>query len=170
MDFPSILNDYSNSHNIVLQKNNLQKRMIIKHLFLNGSMTNTDLGKFVKLSTPKMISLLNELKEEEFIEELGQANSSGGRRPNLYGNKEDIFYIVGISIGLYKTSVCLFNAKNQKVIDDQTLSIQISKDISIVDPIVLFTQNILRNAKISNTKILGIGIEMPGLLDSKSRS
>ncbi len=48
--------------NAVGQKNNLQKRKIIKHLFLYGAMTNTDLGKYVKLSTPKIISLLNELK------------------------------------------------------------------------------------------------------------
>ena len=154
--------------NMVEQKNISQKRKIIKHLFLYGAMTNTEIGKFVKLSTPKIISLLNELKNDGFVEELGQANSSGGRRPNLYGNKDDAFYIVGISINIYKTSVSIFNAKNQKVIGEQILSLTISHGLSIIDPIVEFTENIIRENQIPRDKILGIGIEMPGMVDSET--
>src|SRR5665811_417233 len=91
--------------NIVEQKNNSQKRKIIRYLYFYGVMANTNIGKYVKLSTPKIISLLNELKNEGLVEELGQGNSSGGRRPNLYGNKADAFYIVAISISIHKTSV-----------------------------------------------------------------
>jgi glucokinase-like ROK family protein len=154
--------------NVVEQKNNVQKRKIIKHLFRYGAMTNTDLGNFVKLSTPKIISLLNELKNDGLIEELGQGNSSGGRRPNLYGNRDDAFYIVGISINIYKTSVCIFNAKNQKITDDHILSHTISHGTSIIDPIVEFTENIIQEKQIPREKILGIGIEMPGMVDSET--
>jgi len=154
--------------NVVELKNNFQKRKIIKNLFLYGAMTNTDLGKFVKLSTPKIISLLNELKAEGLVEELGQGNSSGGRRPNLYGNKEDAFYIIGISINIYKTSVSIFNAKNQKVTDDHILTLTISHGTSIIDPIVDFTENVIREKLIPRERILGIGIEMPGMVDSET--
>ena len=153
---------------VVELKNNIQKRKIIKQLFLYGAMANTDLGKYVKLSTPKIISLLNELKTEGFVEELGQGNSSGGRRPNLYGNKEDAFYIIGISINLHQTSVAIFNAKNQKVSDDKILSLTISMGISIINPIVEFTENSIFKNQIPREKILGIGIEMPGLVDSET--
>ncbi len=166
MAFPQVNNNDNREMNVVEMKNNSQKRKIIKNLFLHGAMTNTDLGKFVKLSTPKIISLLNELKEEGIVEELGQGNSSGGRRPNLYGNKEDAFYIIGISINLYKTSVTIFNAKNQSVVDDQILTLNISHGISIIDPIVEFTENVIREKGIVREKILGIGIEMPGMVDS----
>lgn len=154
--------------NVVEQKNNFQKRKIIKNLFLYGAMTNTDLAGIVKLSTPKIISLLNELKNDGLIEELGQGNSSGGRRPNLYGNREDAFYIIGISITIYQTSVSIFNAKNQKVTDDPILSLTISHGTNIIDPIVEFTENIIREKQIPRDKILGIGIEMPGMVDSET--
>ncbi|MDP2337188.1 MAG: ROK family protein [Bacteroidota bacterium] len=154
--------------NVVELKNNFQKRKIIKHLFLYGSMANTDLGKYVKLSTPKIISLLNELKSEGLIEELGQGNSSGGRRPNLYGNKEDAFYIVGISINIYQTSVSIFNARNQKITDDQILPLTISHGTAIIGSIVEFTEKMIREMQIPKDKILGIGIEMPGIVDSKT--
>lgn len=153
---------------VVEKKNNSQKRKIIKHLFLYGAMANIDIGRYIKLSTPKIISLLNELKNDGLIEELGQGNSSGGRRPNLYGNKEDAFYIVGISINIYKTTVSIFNAKNQKITDDQILQLTISRGTSIIDPIVEFTENIILQNQIPKSKIMGIGIEMPGLVDSET--
>ncbi|BBE17554.1 glucokinase [Aquipluma nitroreducens] len=168
MTFSQVNQDEGSDMNVVELKNNFQKRKIIKNLFLYGAMTNTDLGQFVKLSTPKIISLLNELKAEGLVEELGQGNSSGGRRPNLYGNKEDAFYIIGISINIYKTSVSIFNAKNQKVTDDHILTLTISHGTTIIDPIVDFTENVIREKQIPREKILGIGIEMPGMVDSET--
>jgi len=168
MSFSPVKYSEEGDLNVVELKNNAQKRKIIKHLFLYGAMTNTDLGKYVKLSTPKIISLLNELKNEGLIEELGQGNSSGGRRPNLYGNKEDAFYIVGISINIYKTSVSIFNAKNQRITDDHILPLTISHGTSIIDPIVEFTENIIQEKQLPREKILGIGIEMPGMVDSET--
>lgn len=165
--FPIIFSGKSEL-NVVEQKQNSQKLKIIKHLFLQGALANTDIGKYIKLSTPKIISLLNELKDEGLIEELGQGNSSGGRRPNLYGNKEDAFYIVGISINIYKTSVSIFNAKNQKITNDQILLLTISHGTSIIESIVEFTENIILENQIPREKIIGIGIEMPGLVDSET--
>lgn len=168
MSLASVNSSVFKDLNVVEQKNLLQKRKIIKHLFLYGAMTNMEIGKFVKLSTPKLISLLNDLKNEELILELGQANSSGGRRPNLYGNKEDAFYIVGITINIYKTSVSIFNAKNERVISDQILPLAISHGTAIIDPIVAFTEKIILENQIPRHKILGIGIEMPGMVDSET--
>jgi len=168
MSFSPVKYSEEGDLNVVELKNNAQKRKIIKHLFLYGAMTNADLGKYVKLSTPKIISLLNELKNEGLIEELGQGSSSGGRRPNLYGNKEDAFYIVGISINIYKTSVSIFNAKNQRITDDHILPLTISHGTSIIDPIVEFTENIIQEKQLPREKILGIGIEMPGMVDSET--
>jgi len=166
MSYSTIKYSEVGDYNVVEQKNISQKRKIIKQLFLYGAMTNTELGHYLKLSTPKIISLLNELKADGFVEELGQGSSSGGRRPNLYGNREDSFFIIGISITIYKTSVSIFNAKNQKLSDDHILPLAISRGISIVDPIVEFTENIILEMQIPREKILGIGIEMPGMVDS----
>jgi len=166
MSFSTIQYSEEVDYNAVEQKNISQKRKIIKQLFLYGAMTNTDLGQSIKLSTPKITNLLTELKFDGFIEELGQGISSGGRRPNLYGNKEDAFYIIGISITIYKTSVSIFNAKNQKITEDQILPLTISHGISIVDTIVDFTESFILEKKIPREKILGIGIEMPGMVDS----
>ena len=71
--------------NTVELKKVLQKQKIIKLLYLNKALTTPDINGQMGLSTPKIISLLNELKNEGTVEEIGQADSSGGRRPVLYG-------------------------------------------------------------------------------------
>jgi len=168
MTFLPIIDTAESSMNLVDRKNNSQKRKIVKYLFLHGTLSITNLMKYLKLSTPKIISLLNELKNDGLIEELGQGNSSGGRRPTIYGNKEDAFYIVSISINLYKTSVTIFNAKNQKIREERILPLAISHGTSTIDPIVDFTDKILLETQIPREKFLGIGIEMPGLVDSET--
>lgn len=168
MTFSSLIDAVQEDMNVVELKRSSHKKLIIKHLFFYGAMTNLDLGKYIKLSTPKITSLLNELMAENLVEELGPGNSSGGRRPNLYGNREDAFYIIGISINIYKTSVSIFNAKNRKVVDDNTLTHTISHGTSIIDPIVTFTENVIASQHIRKEKIIGVGIEMPGMVDSET--
>lgn len=166
MAISSLFNSDNQVQNIVEQKNIEQKRKIVKQLFMYGSMTNTDIAEHIKLSSPKIISLLNELKEQGIIEEIGQGSSSGGRRPNLYGNCAELFYIIGISINLHKTTVSIFNAKNHKITENKVIYINISQGNSIIDTIVGFTWSLIDELQINRDKVIGIGIEMPGLVDS----
>lgn len=168
MTFSSVLFSESIFQNVVEQKNIEQKRKIIKQLFMYGSMTNTDIAEHLKLSSPKIISLLSELKDQGIIEEIGQGNSSGGRRPNLYGNCSDLFYIIGISINLYKTTISVFNAKNHRITENKVIYIDISQGNSIIDIIVDFAWSIIDELQINREKIIGVGIEMPGLVDSET--
>ncbi len=70
--------------NQVERKKYLQTLQILQTLFINGAISITEIGKIVKISTPTVFSLLNELISENLIEEQGFGTSSGGRRPNLY--------------------------------------------------------------------------------------
>ena len=94
-----------NELNTVELKKVLQKQKITKLLYLNKALTNPEINTQMGLSTPKIISLLNELKSDGIVEEIGQADSSGGRRPILFGLRRDALYTVGITINLYRTTI-----------------------------------------------------------------
>jgi len=151
--------------NAVELKKVLQKQKIIRLLFLNKALTNPEINKQIGLSTPKIISLLNELKNEGLVEEIGQADSSGGRRPVLYGLKKDALYVVGITINLFRTTIFIFNGKNEPVCDPVIKEISITKGISIIDEVVFCTNELITQQKIDREKIVGVGIEIPGLVD-----
>lgn len=151
--------------NTVELKKVLQKQKITKLLYLNRALTNPEINKQVGLSTPKIISLLNELKNEGLVEEIGQADSSGGRRPVLYGLKRDALYTVGITINLFRTTIFIFDGRNEAICEPIVLELSITRGIDIVDLIVDRTNELIDEQKVDREKIVGVGIEIPGLVN-----
>lgn len=151
--------------NTVELKKILQKQKITKLLYLNKALTNPEINNQMGLSTPKIISLLNELKADGIVEEIGQADSSGGRRPVLYGLKKGALYTVGITINLFRTTIFIFDGRNEAICEPEILEISISKEVEIIDQIVDCTNALIEKQQIDRKKIIGAGIEIPGLVN-----
>ncbi|HBL76574.1 MAG: hypothetical protein A2W90_21065 [Bacteroidetes bacterium GWF2_42_66] len=154
-----------NELNTVELKKVLQKQKITKLLYLNKALTNPEINAQMGLSTPKIISLLNELKSDGIVEEIGQADSSGGRRPILFGLRRDALYTVGITINLYRTTIFIFDGRNEAICEPEILNVSISEGVGIIDLIVSRTNALIEQQKVNCAKIVGAGIEIPGLVN-----
>lgn len=66
-----------------------QKRKILSILHSGGYISAPELSKQLKISLPTCIALLNDLLANGFIKNIGIGESSGGRKPNLYGLPEN---------------------------------------------------------------------------------
>jgi DNA-binding transcriptional ArsR family regulator len=108
-------NQQAKNLNGIELKNLLSKKRIIKYLYRKQELTATDISKIFHLSLPTTLSLLKEILDEGLIEDRGKGNSMGGRRPNVYGIKDDAVYIVGIDLRLKAPSIAIFNGKMEKV-------------------------------------------------------
>ncbi|SHF93923.1 Sugar kinase of the NBD/HSP70 family, may contain an N-terminal HTH domain [Mariniphaga anaerophila] len=151
----------------VEQKKVSNKKQILKTLYFLGSMSNSELSRIIKLSTPKINSLLVELIEDGLVRDLGRGDSSGGRRPNIYGLVEDCFYVVGITININRTIISIFNSNNQEVIEPQYLPVRMQSDFGIFSEISENLDRILVESQIEKDKVLVLGIELPGLVNQK---
>ena len=107
------------------------KKLILKSIFFNGPLSNSVLSKEIKLSTPKINSLIIELIEDGLVQELGRGNSSGGRRPVMYGLVGDGFYVAGITINIHQTIISVFNSNNEAVSGPHFFPIKMQSDVSI---------------------------------------
>ncbi|RIH65970.1 ROK family transcriptional regulator [Mariniphaga sediminis] len=151
----------------VEQKKVLHKKQILRMLYFRGAMSNSELSKLIKLSTPKINSLLVELIEEGLVVELGRGDSSGGRRPNIYGLVEDGFYVIGITININRTIISVFNSNNKEVGEPQFSPIKVQPDFKIFSQVNEEIEKILKNKHIEKSKVLAVGIELPGLINQK---
>jgi len=143
------------------------KKHILRAIYFNGPLSNSKLAKLIKLSTPKINSLLVELIEDGLVEELGRGDSSGGRRPNIYGLVEDGFYVVGITINVTRTIISIFNSCNQEVSGPHYFPIQMKSDLEIFNQVNQKLEEVVQQSNISRDKILVAGIELPGLINQK---
>lgn len=155
-----------NKLNNVEKKKFTQKIRIIKDIYVGGPKTNIEICKDFNISSPTSTGLLNELIEEDLVEKKGRAKSEGGRQPDLYGLKDNSLFVLSIAVGKFKTKMAIFDNNNRNLTGIKTFSIPISKDLSAVDEIYESAEALIRESKIDRQKLMGIGINTPGLVDS----
>ncbi len=148
-------------------KKTSHKKQILRAIYFDGPLSNSELSKIVKLSTPKINSLLVELIEDGLVKDLGRGDSSGGRRPNIYGLVEDGFYVVGITINVTRTIISIFNASNEEVSGPHYFPIKVQSNIEIFKDVNNALEKVVNESHISHDKILVAGIELPGLINQK---
>lgn len=156
-----------NQSHAVESKKIAHKKHILRAIYFNGSLSNSELSKIIKLSTPKINSLLVDLIDDGLVQELGRGDSSGGRRPNIYGLVEDGFYVVGITININRTIISIFNSNNKEVSGPHYFPIKMQSDITIFDRVNEKLEEVVRESNIAHNKILVAGIELPGLINQK---
>jgi predicted NBD/HSP70 family sugar kinase len=148
-------------------KKTSHKKQLLRAIYFDGPLSNSELSKIVKLSTPKINSLLIELIDDGLVKDLGRGDSSGGRRPNIYGLLEDGFYVVGITINITRTIISIFNACNEEVSGPHYFPIKMQSDIRIFSDVNKAMEKVVNESNILRDKILVAGIELPGLINQK---
>jgi len=150
----------------VEQNKLLQKRTIIRLLHRNGNTTAPELSKKLKISLPNCLSILSDLIDSGFIENIGVGESSGGRKPTLYGLSKDKCYVIACDVARFSASMAILNCDNKFV----TPIIQIETDIDddqFIEKLFVAAGKLISEYLIPNEKIFGLGVDMPGLIDSK---
>jgi len=151
----------------VEQKKIGHKKQIIRIIYFKGPVSSAELTRNLPLSTPKINSLLQELITEGLLKELGPGDSSGGRRPAIYGLVEDGFYIVGITINIYRTIISVFSASNREISGPHFVSVPMQRDFNMFALINEKLHEIYKVMNIPRQKIIAVGIEMPGLVNQE---
>ncbi len=158
---------YIRNLNTIDRKNHLQKIKIIKYLYVKGPKANADLGSHFKLSLPKSTSLLNELIAEGLVEKQGRGKSVGGRKPDLYGLKDNSLFVLSIDLERFKARMAIFDNNNNNITGTYTYSFRISTDVSAIEQLYKYADELIQQSGIDTDRLMGIGISMPGLIASK---
>jgi N-acetylglucosamine repressor len=148
------------------RKKYLQKIKLLKYIHAEGSQSNASLSNFLNLSLPTSIALVNELIEEKLIERKGRGESVGGRRPDLYALKDDSFYILSIDMERFKIKMAIFDNNYNNITGVQSFTFPITQEITAVNQLYNIAQDLIEASKIDKAKLIGIGVDMPGLVDT----
>jgi len=144
-----------------------QKKKILSLLHTNGFISAPELSKLLKISLPTGIVLLNDLISSGNVKNIGVGESSGGRKPNLYGLPEDGFYVISCDFARYSANMAILDCYNKFV----TPIVQIDTHIDdplLIDKLYDAANKLIADHGISEEKIFGLGVDMPGLINSKT--
>jgi predicted NBD/HSP70 family sugar kinase len=144
-----------------------QKRKILSLLHTGGYISAPELSKQLKISLPTCITLLNDLIAAGYVKNFGIGESSGGRKPNLYGLPDDAFYVISCDFARFSANMTICDCYNKFVTPVVTIDTHID-DPDLVEKLYQTAQTLMAEYNISNKKVIGVGVDMPGLIDSKS--
>lgn len=144
-----------------------QKRKILSLLHSHGNLSAPEMSKWLKISLPTCIVLLNDLLTQDYIVNIGIGESSGGRKPNLFALPEDRFYVISCDFARFSASMVICDCYNRFVTPIVVIDTHMD-DPELVEKLFLGAQKLMSENHIPNDKIYGLGVDMPGLIDSKA--
>jgi len=145
-------------------KNYRRKKKILDLLYREDTLSATEIGKRIGVSVPTSLSLLKELSNKEFVEFKGTGESKGGRRPAMFGLKEDSILVVACELGRYTGKVGVFDSHNKLVAPVAKFKATID-DEDLIEKIADVVREMAGAHKIDIARIFGVGLSMPGLID-----
>ncbi|MDE7274707.1 MAG: ROK family transcriptional regulator [Lachnospiraceae bacterium] len=150
-----------------IEKRNIAKCKILDFMLNQGSTTKADIAKQLNLSMPTVLSNIGELTEKGLVMEVGEMESTGGRKARRISLKEDYYYAVGVDITAHHIGMVLVNFGG-KIIQQQRVRFDFQTDIAYCRQLAAQIQEFYKDIA-AEEKILGIGISLPGIINEKER-
>ena len=146
----------------------VNQKLLLKEILKNSPISRAKLSEMTGLNKSTVSSQVNTLMKENLVFEIGQGQSSGGRRPVMLVFNKKAGYSVGIDVGVDYINGILTDLEGTIVLDQyrhlESNSPEITKDI-LIDMIHHFITHMPQ----SPYGLIGIGICVPGLIDKDQK-
>jgi predicted NBD/HSP70 family sugar kinase len=163
MTFFEELNDENTSG--VAYKNVHLKKNILLYLCNNGNCTIADLCKELNLSTPKVTHLIAGLVTDGLVEDLGKLDSTGGRKPNVYGMVSNSAFFLGVDVKHSHVNIGLTDLQKKMVKLTENIPYKLSNDRDALTELCELITKFIKESKVKKNKILGIGLNLSGRIN-----
>ncbi|HEY9062259.1 MAG TPA: ROK family transcriptional regulator [Pseudobacteroides sp.] len=140
---------------------------ILDMIRVHKAISRAELSKLTGLSPTAIGSIVSELLEMGYISESGIGESKGGRRPVLIELKPKSFYTIGIDMDVNYINFVLMDITSW-IIEERTLGMPKSLVFKNVMKVIRGEiKKILKDYGITTERLLGIGMSVPGMVDSR---
>ncbi len=142
------------------------KLSIIKSLYFSSPQSIAELSSSIGKSVPNITNSIHKLLQSDLIQQDGLAPSTGGRRAAQFiPNSQQLPLIVCVAIDQFYTSVVVTDFKNEFQTEISTKRIPLKGENAYEELVAFIRQTMLL---VQEKPIYGIGVSIPGFVDSKS--
>jgi len=141
----------------------INRGLIMDAIIELGCVSRTELARKVGLAMPTVMRIVESLIEEKIVIEVGQGNSSGGRKPTLFKLDPDCMYFIGACIQR-KLKIVLSDAAGGIVCRDEMVGNYNNLSDGVLDQLVEGIERVIHRSGVPREKVAGAGIGTPGSL------
>lgn len=142
--------------------------IILGYLANHGSMTLPELGKRLNISVPKVTVLVNELRNEGLVSDYGKVDSSGGRKPNLYGVAAEAAYFIGVDVKQSHITIGLLNLDKTLVRNSGKMDYELTNTVESRDTLCGHILDFISGLSVPKDRIKGVGINLSGRVNYRT--
>ncbi|TKB99206.1 ROK family protein [Pedobacter cryophilus] len=148
------------------KKNSTLYFEIIKQLYYGKSLSCADLSIKIDKSIPLVTKAINYLIEKGFVIEQGYAASTGGRRPLTYSMKEAKINILAVAMDQLSTRIVIVDMFNNYVTPIEIVGLKLQNNPHSLEELTALISAYIHKSGIKKDKLIGIGIGMPGFVNT----
>jgi predicted NBD/HSP70 family sugar kinase len=159
-----------NSENVtgVAYKNINLKKVVISYFANIGNATIADLCKELNLSPPKVTNLINDLIQDGMVQDNGKIDSSGGRKPVMYGLIPNSVLFIGVDVKKNHINIGLSDLLKNIIKISEKLPYKLDNNKESLEDLCNLINQFINESPVSKEKILGIGINLSGRINRNS--
>ncbi|MCF0042913.1 ROK family transcriptional regulator [Dyadobacter fanqingshengii] len=149
---------------IDIRKNRIRSNLLL-HLYQSGDTSINKMARLFHASIPSATGIVNELIREGWIIETGTGPARAGRPPVLYGLNSKKYLTLIMDINRHDTQLVIFDLHNQLILK-RKVDIRLDDSSTFLDQLFEASDDFLKSNNINVSKLWGIGVSMPGLINS----
>lgn len=166
IDFSDVLKFSSDKNSGTEYKNSILKKNILIYMAKFGEVTIADLARELNVSVPSVTKLVSELKEDGYLEDNGKIETSGGRRPNVFGLAADAFYFLGVDVRRRRVDIALLDFQGNIIEKKEGIPFVLENTMAAFEQICQEINHFIDVSSLGKDKIIGVGISLTGRVDS----
>ncbi|GAB3986003.1 ROK family transcriptional regulator [Spirosoma daeguense] len=141
------------------------KKSILSYFANEGNAIIPELSKELTISVPKVTSVVGELIKEGLIQDYGKIESSGGRKPNLYGVVPDSAFFIGVDVKQSHVNIGLLDLQKNLINVTENLPYTLNNTRESLDTLCQHIKSFIAGLSVPKEKIRGIGINLSGRIN-----
>ena len=149
-------------------KNATFKKHLMQRLIKSGSASIADIAKELELSIPTVTKFVGELIREGYVKDLGKQNTSGGRRPNVYGLNPKSGYFVGMDVQRKKILLATIDFNGNIVSNDESYPYELANTPEALEQLIHILTDYISHLEIDSRRILQVGMNIGGRVNPNS--
>ena len=146
------------------QTRTFNQQLVLRALHDHSPLSRADLARLTGLTRTSVSDLVGSLIDDELIEEIGRGRSSGGKTPILLRVAPDGRHLIGLDLGESQFSGAVVNLSGD-ILRSVHLPLE-GRDGEAAVELVFQLVDALRAD--DRSRLLGIGIGAPGVIDTRS--
>ena len=142
----------------------VNRNRVFRYINDRQEVSMPEISVALEISTPTVLTIVNELKEAGIVKEAGELKSTGGRKAKAIATVKDDRYAIGIDITKNHVGI-VYTDLSRQVLKHERFQKPFENTKKYFIEVSQLIRDFAEENEIPEEKLIGIGISIPGIVD-----